>query len=232
MKISMPKNLQGQVKDTQSGMYIIVGLATVVTIFCLFSAKSLLSQGAYQRDVINQRNKAVKQLNDNIKNADQLKSQFTNVFENTGPANMIGGKNDNSPNAVPPDGDNARIVLDALPSSYDFPALVTSLAKILTTDNIGNPSIGGSDSSTSISNKPSATPQTTSIDVPISGSTNYAGLQKLMADLMRSIRPYDITSLQVSGSEAQMNFNLKMNTYFQPPKSLDVTWQTVTGKKQ
>jgi hypothetical protein len=222
MKVEVPKSLHGQIAKAQSSLFFIVIAATVVTVFCLVSTKSLLSQGGYQRNVINQRNKAVKQLKDNLAAANQLKDQYNNVFENSGPINIIGGKNNPSPDAVPPDGDNARIVLDALPNSYDFPALVTSLTKILQSDNINNPSVGGSDQSLSITSTPSASPQQVNIDVPISGVASFANIQKLLADLQRSIRPFDITALQVNGGANNMSFNFTMTTYFQPGMSLDV----------
>jgi len=227
MKVNVPKNLHGQIEKAQNSLFFIVIAATVITVFCLVSAKSLLSQGNYQRKVIDQRNKAVKQLRDNTTAARQLEDQYNNVFENSGPINIIGGKNDSSAGAVPPDGDNARIVLDALPSSYDFPALVTSLTKILQADSISNPSVGGSDDVVSVSASPSATPQPVNIDVPIGGTASYANLLKLMADLQRSIRPYDITNMSVSGTPDSMTFSFTMNSYFQPGKTLDITTETV-----
>lgn len=222
MKVEVPKNLHGQVQKAQNSLFFIVAAATVITVFCLVSSKSLLSQGSYQRKVINQRNDAVKQLRDNLTAAKQLQDQYNNVFQNSGAINIIGGKNDSSPSAVPPDGDNARIVLDALPSSYDFPALVTSLTKILQTDNISNPSVGGSDAAASIAATPSASPQPVEIDVPINGTATYANLQKLLSDLQRSIRPFDITSMNVSGNPSNMTFSFMMHTYFQPGKTLDI----------
>lgn len=228
MKVAPPKNLHTQINKAQSSLVVVVAVATVVTVFCLVSTKALLSQGSYQRHVINERHKAVNQLKSNLSAANQLVSQFNSVFENSGPVNALGGKNDSSPGAVPPDGDNARLVLDALPSSYDFPALVSSLTKILTADGIQNPSIGGTDGSATASNQATTSPQPISIDVPISGSTSYAGLQKLLSDLQRSTRPFDITSMQISGNNTTMTFNMQMNTYYQPPKSLDVTSKVIS----
>jgi hypothetical protein len=228
MKVVVPKSLHSQIQKAQTSLFIVVVVACMISIFCLTSAKVLLSQGAYQLHVLNARHQAVKQLNDNIKAANQLVDQYNNVFENSGPLNVIGGKNDSGANAVPPDGDNARIVLDALPTSYDFPALVSSLSKILNSDNVQNISIGGTDQSATADNAASAAPHPVNIDVPVSGSASYADLQKLINDLERSIRPYDITNLQLSGTNASMTFSLQMNTYYQPAKSLTVTNKVVS----
>jgi len=217
-----PANLHSQVDKAKSSLVLIVGFATVISVFCLVGTKSLLSQGSYQRHVISARSKAVKQLKENLTAANQLVTQYNQVFENSGPINIIGGKNDTSPNAVPPDGDNARIVLDGLPSSYDFPALVTSISKILNMDGITNPGVGGSDESGTVTNTPSGSPTPVTINIPISGTASYQNLIKLLGDLQRSIRPFDITNLQISGGVQNMNFNLQTTTYYQPAKKIDV----------
>jgi hypothetical protein len=222
-----PVSLQARVDKAKSSLVVIVSVAAVISVFCLVSTKALLSQGSYQRHVIAARSKAYKQLKDNINNANQLVTQYNQVFENSGPINIIGGKNDTSPNAVPPDGDNARIVLDGLPSSYDFPALVTSMSKILNSDGITNPGVGGSDQSISISNEPSGSPTPVSISIPISGTATYPNLIKLLNDLQRSIRPFDITNLQISGGVQNMTFSMQTSTYFQPAKKIDVTSKVV-----
>ncbi len=222
-----PISLHAQVDKAKSSSVVIVAVAAVISVFCLVSTKALLSQGTYQRHVIAARSKAVKQLKDNVTSANQLVTQYNQVFENSGPINIIGGKNDTSPNAVPPDGDNARIVLDGLPSSYDFPALVTSMSKILNSDGIGNPGVGGSDQSTSLSSTPSDSPTPVLISVPISGSASYTSLIKLLNDLQRSIRPFDITNMQISGGVQNMTFSLQTSTYFQPAKKIDVTSKVI-----
>src|SRR5581483_4664639 len=145
-----PKRVQ--IDKTQSTMLAIIIAATVITIFCLMSAKALLSQAAYQRKVVNADHTAVRQLQTNVTNAKELVNQYNQVFEGDSPSNIIGGQNTTDKSAVPPNGDNARIVLDALPSKYDFPALLSSMTKILSNDNIGGASVTGTDESATINN--------------------------------------------------------------------------------
>jgi hypothetical protein len=134
-----------QLSKDQQTMMAVVAVATVVTVFCLMSTKALIGKATYQQRVISARHKSAKQLQSDISNANTLVAQYSNVFIGNNSENIIGGRNDASPSAVPPDGDNGRIVLDALPTTYDFPALLTSLSKILNNDGIGSQSIGGSD---------------------------------------------------------------------------------------
>jgi hypothetical protein len=227
MKVAIPKNMHEQLARAQSSIFFIVAACTVVTVFCLIATKSLMAQGSYQGHVLTARQKAVKQIKDNVSSAQQLASQYNTVFENSGPVNVLGGKNDISQNAIPPDGDNARLVLNALPSSYDFPALVTTISKILNSDGIQNPGVSGSDQSASIIIKPSPTPTTIPIVIPISGTSSLAGVKKLFTDLQRSTRPFDITNIQISGGPSNMSFSLSMTTYVQPPKSLDITTKVI-----
>ena len=207
------------IEKASSSVVFVVAVATVIIVFCLVSAKALLAQGAYQRRVVNAKHETVKQLEDNIKAAETLTTQYGS-FEGANP-NAIGGKSDVADNVVPPDGKNSRIVLDALPTSYDFPALISSISKLLTMNNISNKSIGGTDQSAEFSSEPSANPQPVAIElIPISGSSSYQSVQALVKDLERSIRPFDLTTMQLSGSNDSVLFNLNVNTYYQPAKNI------------
>ena len=221
MKIVFPKK-RLQIDKTQSRMLLVIALSTVISVFCLVSAKALLARATYQNRVINAQHVAIKQIEQNIKNANTLVTQYNDVFVGTNPTNIIGGKNDPSSNSLPPDGDNGRIVLDALPVSYDFPALLTSVSKILTNNSIGGPAIGGSDQSSAVNNKPSAHPSSAKIDLSISGSGSYRSAQTLIKDFERSIRPFDITKLSLSGSESNLAVSVGLSTYYQSAKSLMV----------
>jgi hypothetical protein len=206
------KNLQIDKENSRALLWVAV--ATVIVVFCAFSVRALLAQGAYQRRVVNAKNDTVKQLQDNITAAESLAQQYS-VFESQNP-NVIGGKSDVPDNATPPDGKNSRIVLDALPTQYDFPALISSLSKLLGMHGIASPSVGGTDQGSAALSQPSANPQPQIIDqIPISGTANYGGIQNLIRDLERSIRPYDITSLSISGNEGEMTVSLVTSTYYQ-----------------
>jgi len=223
MKIQLTGKTRLEIDKDQSTMILVIAVATIVTVFCLVSTKALFSQAAYQRRVVNARHSAENQLKTNIQNATTLADQYKNVFEGTAALNAIGGKNTTDASAQPPDGDNGRIVLDALPTTYDFPALLTSMSKIFANDNIGAPSIGGTDDLSSVNSTASSNPQPVSIALSISGSGSYANVQSLFKDLERSIRPFDITKLTLSGNETTMSFNMEVTTYYQPAKTLNTT---------
>src|SRR3990167_11304168 len=210
---------QLKMDKSNTSVVVTVVVATIIVVFCGFSAKALFTQGAYQRRVVDAKHQTVKQLEDNITAAQSLSQQY-DVFESANP-NAIGGKSDVAENAAPPDGKNSRIVLDALPTQYDFPALISSLSKLLGMNGISSPSVGGTDQGSGLSSQPTANPQPQSIDqIPIGGSASYGAVQNLIKDFERSIRPYNITSLQISGNEGQMTVNLIATTHFQPTTAI------------
>jgi hypothetical protein len=209
-----------QISKASSTIMSVVAIATVITVFCLVSSKALLSQAAYQNRLISAKNATVKQLEANKSAADQLVNHYRTAFDNAGPTNLLGAKNDKSPTAVPPDVDNTRLVLNALPTTYDFPALISSLSKITNNNNMASPTISGTDESATQNHQPSASPQPVSIKISMSGQNSYEGIQRLVRDLERSTRPFDITSLQLNGSQSFMSVGLNLNTYYQPAKTL------------
>src|SRR5690606_10637885 len=114
------------------------------------------------------------------------------------PDNVIGG---NPSGTGDNDGDNAKIVLDALPSKYDFPALATSLEKILKTRNYQINSISGTDDEVAQSSQTTAT---TPIEMPfeLSATGNINTAKDLLVLLERSIRPIQVDTVDISGSNA------------------------------
>lgn len=216
-----------QIDKTQSTMLSVVVVATIITVFCLMSFKALVSQGMYQRRVINARHQSAQQLNKDIGDANTLVNQYNSVFLGNNAQNVIGGTNESNANASPPNGDNGKIVLDALPTTYDFPALLTSLSSLLNNDGLGTQSIGGSDQSSTVSSQPTTQPKPGNIDVTISGTGTYSGTEKLIKDLERSIRPFNITHLTLTGDESSLTASINVTTYYQPATTLNITSQEI-----
>jgi hypothetical protein len=227
--IKLKPNMKVKIDREEKRLLLIIAAAVAVTVFCLTATKVMLANGSYKRHVISARHEAVNQLKTNLAQSKALIDHY-GVFEGAGnPSNIIGGQNTKDQLAVPPNGNNSRIVLDALPSSYDFPALITSMTKILSDSGITNPNIGGSDQSDTINANAdaNAAPQAIAIPLTISGSGDFGRVQQLLKDLERSIRPIDVSNLQLQGSAADFTVGTTMNTYYQPPKSLNIVYKGV-----
>ena len=202
----------------------VVAAASFITIFCLVASNAVWSQNKYQARVTKAKSEAHAQLQKNIKSFNSLATAY-NGFIST-PTNAIGG---NTTGTGDNDGNNAKIILDALPSSYDFPALTASIEKVLHDKNFTVSSINGIDdqlaqATNTSSPTPTAAPMEFSFTVT---NTNYAAIQDLISRLQSSIRPIQIDSMVISGGANNMQLTVKAHTYYQPGKSLTITKKVV-----
>ena len=212
------------ISKTNAQMVIVVGVASFITIFCLVAANAVWSQYLYQGRVTKAKNTANVQLKSNIKAYNTLSSSYQTF--NSATTNAIGGS---STGTGDNDGTNAKIILDSLPSSYDFPALTSSLEKILTDRNFSISSISGTDDQL-IQQTNLASPNPQPVPIPFSFSVtgaNYTSVQQLITTLQTSIRPIQIDTIALSGSSNNMKLTVTAHTYYQPGKTLNITKQVV-----
>jgi hypothetical protein len=200
-----------------------VAITTFLTVFSLVASKALYSQMRYQSKVSSKKEQALKTLQGNLETADQLTTAYKAFSEET--VNVLGG---NPSGDADRDGDNPRIILDALPSKYDFPALTTSVEKLLKDNGFSITTISGSDDEITQSAIESAEdPQV--IDMPFSvevTTTDQRG-KNLMQLFEKSIRPMQIEKLVLSSQSGQLKATITAKTYFQPEKSLNVKSEVV-----
>ncbi|HSX31590.1 MAG TPA: type 4a pilus biogenesis protein PilO [Candidatus Saccharimonadales bacterium] len=195
-----------------------VSIAAFVLVFSLVATKTLISQAAYQNRVIGKKKAAVAQLKTDYTATAQLKTAYQ-AFTTT-PENVLGGNPDGS---GPQDGNNAKIVLDALPSGYDFPGLTTSLESLLGSQGVTIDSIAGTDDEVAQSaNQASVNPQAVPIPFSLSVDGDYTGVQNVVNAFEHSIRPIQIQTLTINGNKQKLTLNITAQTYYQPAKSLNI----------
>jgi len=207
-----------------SSLVIIAGVAAFVTVFSLIATKTLISQATYQNRVLKAKHEAVAQLRSDITAANQLETSYQAFTTTT--QNVIGGDPQGSGEK---DGDNAKIILDALPSTYDFPALANSLEKLIQDANgLSITNINGTDDeATQGANTSSAKPTPVPIPFQIGASGSYQSVQALVSEFERSIRPVQIQTITISGDQANLTLNITAQTYYQPAKSLNISTKVV-----
>jgi hypothetical protein len=212
------------ISKANAQMVAVVGVASFVTVFCLVASQAVWGQTRYQARVTAKAETANQQLKKNIQAFNSLVSSY-NKFDSSS-TNIIGGTNNGSGDN---DGDNAKIILDALPSTYDFPALTSSVEKVLTANNFHIGSITGIDDQVNQqANISSPTPQ--SVGMPFTFSVedaNYTSVQQLISKLQQSIRPIQIDSIDLTGGANNMTLTVDAHTYYQPSKSLNIAKQVV-----
>jgi len=212
------------IDKSNSSLVVITGLAAFLTVFSLVASNALFSQFAYQNRVLKAKHSTVVQLRSNITAANQLEKSY-DAFSNT-TTNVINGDAKGSGER---DGNNTKIILDALPSNYDFPALATSLEKLITSvDVLEITSITGTDDEVAqAANQTSSTPQSVAIPFTIAVSGDYNSVQRFISSMERSIRPFQIQSMALSGTQSDMTLTVVAQTFYQPAKSLNITTKVV-----
>ena len=200
-----------------------VSVAAFILVFSLVATKTLINQAGYQNRIISKKKAAVTQLKSDIAATSQLKTSYS-AFLNT-PQNVIGG---DPKGQTQQDGDNAKIVLDALPSSYDFPGLTTSLESLLSAQKVKIVSIGGTDDEVAQSNNQlSVSPKPVPIPFTISVQGDYGAVQGVVKVLENSIRPIQVQTLNLVGSQSNLTLTITAQTYYQPAKSLNIRKEAV-----
>jgi hypothetical protein len=210
------------INKANSRIVAVTSGASFVVMFCLIGSYTLLGQLTYQNRVISAKKKALTQLQQDISSTKELVSRYQAFV--TGPINVLGG---NPAGSGGQDGDNAKIILDALPSKYDFPALVTSLEKIFKDQGVQIESIGGTDDQIAQADSSSSTPQPVPVPFQFSVSGNYDEIKKVVTALERSIRPMQIQTMQLTGNEKKMTLTVSAQTYYQPEKNLNIRTEVV-----
>jgi hypothetical protein len=206
------------ISKANSSMVIATTAAAFVLVFSLLASKSLLSQMSYQNRVISIKKTALAQLNTDLSARDTLQTSY-NSFVAQNP-NLLGG---NSTGTADRDGDNATLILDSLPSSYDFPALTTSLEKIIGGQNLKILAITGTDQEvTQGTNQSSPNPQAVAMPFQVEVNGSYQSIQSLTNVFLQSIRPFQIQTIELSGDESSMTATIGAQTFYQPGKTLNI----------
>jgi len=169
----------------------------------------------YQNKVINLRSKANTQLQSNLTAVNSLVTSYQS-FDGASES-VIGNSTENS-----------VVVLDALPSKYDFPALVTSIGSIITNSGDKVNSITGTDNGAS-AQQSSISPQPVQMPFQTTATGSLSAVQKLINNFGLSIRPFQITELNLSGSDTALQANITGQTYYQPEKEIGIQQQIVSN---
>jgi hypothetical protein len=214
------RSLIGKANGT---IVIATAAAAFVLVFAMVAGKSLVDQMSYQNRVIGAKKLALKQLRADLEARDSLEDAYKGfVAQNP---NALGG---DSEGAGEREGDNTKLALDSLPSKYDFPALTTSLEKIITGQGLAIMGISGTDQEVDqIDKQTSPNPEPVAMPFQIRVVGSYPSIQGLVDVFLRSIRPFQIQIIELSGDESNMTATIDAQTFYQPEKSLEIKQEVV-----
>ncbi len=220
---NIPSSKRNLIDKANTTVVIFVSVAAFLVIFSLVATKTLVNQANYLNRVIREKRAVKTTLEQNVKAVSTLKNSYQTFVSS--PTNALGGS---SVGAGERDGNNAKIVLDALPSTYDFPALTTSLDSMLTSQGVKINTISGVDEEVAqSSNQTSDNPQPIAIPFQIIVASDYDGVKRAVSAFERSIRPYQIKTLDITGNQKELSLSVSAQTYFQPGKSLGTRTKVV-----
>jgi hypothetical protein len=225
-----------QIDKANSTIVGVLAVTAFVTIFALVSCKTLFSQLQYQNKIITAKQTALNQLKKDVVVNQQLVGTY-NTFVSTN-QNIIGGSPTNTTGAN--GGDNGKIVLDALPSIYDYPALTTSVQYLLGLSGTTIDSIGGTDEEATITpagnaaSTPSSDGSTTvapgsAVAMPFQFSVDgpYTSIQTLFTNFEKSIRPIQFQNITITGDQSDLTLNATAQSYYQPAQTFNITTEAV-----
>lgn len=207
-----------QVDKDKTNIFIIVAVASVVGIACLMTSKSFYSKGSYLSKVAEKKESAVTQLEKNTSALSSLKESYT-IFKDKNP-NLIGGLATGTGDR---DGNNVKLILDALPNKYDFPALTSSIEQLLVGYKVNG--ITGTDDI--ITQQSSSASAPVEIPFTVDVGTDYKEFKVLLDKLDKSIRPFSINQLELRGSNSLLQTSMQLKTYYQPEKGLEIKTEEV-----
>jgi len=219
-----PSLKQLQIDKTSQKMIIFASIASFLLIFTLFSAKTLVARMNYQNKVINAKSTARSNLIKDVASNESLLSAYQNF--NNATTNLMGLQtNSASVNS----GNNAKLILDALPSEYDFPALATSLQGLLSSTGVTVSGLTGSDLSTGASSGASSIPIAGTTPIPFSFNVtgNSDNVLNTMKIFEKSIRPFQFKSFTISGSNASLSLSVNAETFYLPAQNFQVKMESV-----
>ncbi len=210
-RLSIKRTLIGRANTT---MTMIIGGTLSFVVAAVILSAGLARQINHRGHVIREKKVASKALKQNVRAVASLVESFSQF--DSAKESLINTKDANS-----------KIVLDALPSKYDFPALATSLEKILTDGGYTITQMSGTDNEASIDQEAESNPQPVEMPFSLGIEGDYSKVIRVVSDLERSIRPIVIDNLEVSGTSSDTKLMISARTYYQPGKNLETSTKVV-----
>lgn len=220
-----PKQLTGlkkrqQIANANKLIFLWVIIAAVAISICGVAIQFLFRQAAFNQKIISEKSKTQSVLAQNIENANQLKEKVNELLANTNLAKVKANPEDTA----------LKVILDALPTNDDKSALATSLQQVvLPKSGVSLTELSTITAFTSTGLAEEAAPtngaQTNNYNFGVTG--NYDQIKNMLTDLEHSIRPMNISSLSIQGSDSALRVTIEGTTYYLPERTVELGKKTV-----
>ena len=226
-KLTAVKKRQ-QITAANKSVFAWTAVASIVVAFALVGGQLLFQQMVFNERVLNEKRSTDGTLSDNLKAADKLKEEVNVLLANEDLASVRSKATDS----------NLRVVLDALPSGIDALNLGSSLQNVflsgtvksierLSVDTLEQAAPGEGDTAVedASSNSNSSKPQEIGFSFTVSGDFN--NIKNALLSLERSIRPIQVTSINIEGSDSNLTASVQAKTFYQAAKKVELKDKTV-----
>lgn len=211
------------VDKANTTVVIVVAVASFIIAFSLVASKSLLEQRSYQAKAESAQQTTLDLLRKNNEEAKKLTTSYQEFASS--PENIIGG---NAQGEGERDGDNPRLILDALPSKYDFPALLSSAEKVLKDKKFKIDAVEGDDDEvTQSANAVAVNPEAIEIPFSVTVISSATAVKKFAGIFESSIRPMQIKAMKYKYDKEEPKLTIDMVSYYQPTKNFNVSEEPI-----
>jgi len=224
-----PKQLTGlkkrqQIANANKLIFLWVIVAAIALSICGVAIQFLFRQAAFNQSIIGEKAKTQTVLSQNITNANELKDKIDALQADSNLAKVKANPED-SP---------LKVILDALPSSDDRSALASSLQQVvLPKSGVGLSeltTINASGEATGLETEVAVDPtsneaQTNNFNFGATG--NYDQMKNMLLDLERTIRPMNVKSLSIQGTDTALRVTVEGVTYYLPERTVELGKKTV-----
>lgn len=216
-----------QISQANKTMFIWVACAAVVVSFCLVIGQFLFRQAAFNIKIIDAKDKANSTLGQNIDNAKKLQDQMNSLLVNVDLSSVKANESDT----------NFKVILDALPSNDDPITFATSLQRAIIPrsgallETLEPPKTAGEEGEEGSGEAPehaeadSKAPIEQRYSFTVLG--NYEQIQNLLKDFERTIRPINVNTMSIEGSDANLRVEFDASTYYSNAKTLNIQKKTI-----
>jgi len=216
-----------QIAQASRMMFIWVAIVSVIVGFAIVATIFLTQKLLFNEKILTQKEKTVATLNANNKVVSELEAQVRALDSNQA---LIGNK-------ASPDDQAVQVILDALPSDANSPALGASLQQKLlaniaglTVESLQVDPVAGIETATgSASSTTSSTVNSTEnqITFRLSVSGDETALKQVLQRLESSIRTIDIQTLTIESQSGKRILTIQARAFYEPAKVVELKDKTV-----
>lgn len=211
-----PNVIEQKTESVPMATYMIVAIVgtILIAVISAYAGYNIFKQAQLNQKVISAKGKADKALQQKVEDAPKLIQAYKDL------------------------GDRKKLIEHGLPTSADFPQIVSIASAVATTSGATLMSVSPSSSdataaaaTTTATGAPApasavpAGPSTTSYSITVKG--NYGQLITVFKGLETSVRPMRVTSIELAGTSAQLNATITVTTYYQGKATVEDTTEVV-----